>query len=76
MWYLAISIWSISSGADFSVVTQKTFSTLEECQNYGEYYLNNDNLSYSEMCVHEDDIEYLGFDDLTGELSGNVFYLK
>lgn len=76
MWYLAISILSISTGANVSVITDKTFSTLEKCLNYGEYYFNNDNLSYSEICVHEDDLEYLGFDDLTGELSGNVFHIK
>ena len=73
---LYIEWMSISTGADISVITQKTFSTLEKCLNNGEYYFNNDNLSYTEMCVHEEDLEYLSFDDLTGEFSGNIFRIK
>ena len=44
--------------------------------NKKEYFLTNDNLVYSEMCAHEDDLKFLNYDMQSDQFSKNIFHYK
>ena len=65
MWYLVIMIFYFSNDPSINIITSKNFTTLDECETQEEYF-NNDIMSYSEMCVHEDELMHVGYDNMTG----------
>ena len=65
MWYLVTMIAYFSNDPSINIITSKKFTSLNECLSQ-EKYLNNDIMSYSEMCVHEDELMHVGYDNMTG----------
>jgi len=76
MYYLVISVLSVNLSISFDVVTENKFESLENCLNKKEYFLTNDNLVYSEMCAHEDDLKFLNYDMQSDQFSKNIFHYK
>lgn len=65
MWYLVMTFF-FSNHPTIDIITNQKFESLDECLSQ-EMYFNSEEISYSKMCIFEDDLEIVGYDHMTGD---------
>tara|TARA_B100000524_G_scaffold288767_1_gene163793 strand:- start:43 stop:444 length:402 start_codon:yes stop_codon:yes gene_type:complete len=77
-WFLVSTLLAPKSVGRYDVISEKSFSSFEECKQY-EQYINKaeDFFWYSQICIEKTDLEYVTFDDTTDKFDKkNVFKMK
>ena len=77
-WFLVSSMLAPKSVGNYDVISQKSFSSLEECKKH-ERYINKAEYFfwYSQICVKKVDLEYVKYDDATEKFDKkNVFKMR
>ena len=77
-WFLVSSMLAPKSVGHYDVISQKSFSSLEECEKH-ERYINKAEYFfwYSQTCIKKVDLKYVKYDDTTDKFDKkNVFKMK
>jgi len=71
MWYLVIFIGYFSGDApNINIITNQKFKSLEECVTH-EINIQNNHMTYDELCIFDEDLENIPFDRLIDGMEPN-----